>query len=153
LVLIFAIAGEFYVIHLMDSYKPTQRLLTQPKDVSAEYVEANHGKGGLVPMLNGMRLACGVSYRGVTRPCLRALPTLQAGTHLTASVVEFSTLTGPILVPISMHLGDGSIYQTSPDEIMSAWKSDSYNDLIRLPIYVLVIFIGLPIFFKFIVKA
>ena len=142
LILLLTILGEFRLSHLIDSSSPSQDLFSKPFEISGRFVEEDRGKGGLVPTINGRRLACGVSYRGVTRQC--RLHGLEDGMSISGSMVLLPTLTGAVWVPLSMRLPDGSQYHASPETIMNAWKADSREDLIRLPIYVVVLLVGLP---------
>jgi len=147
-VLIAAVAS--YQRHLLNQYRPSLQMLERPVDISGVLQGEVHRKGGVVPMLAGHELACGISFIGVSTRCRELLRNIEIGKPLTVYAVLLPTVTGRVWVALSIQLHDGSTYSTTPESIVAEWNIESRDFLVKTPFIILLFFVGVPILLRLI---
>jgi len=147
------VAVAFYQLQLMNQYRPTLQMFESPTALSGVIEGDMYRKGGVVPMLRGHELACGISYLGVSTACREILHGIDTGTPVTTSAVLMATKTGPVWVALAIELKDGTRYATTPENVIREWNDASRNSLLKTPLVILLFFVGVPLLFKFVFKV
>ncbi len=109
-----------------------------------------HRKGGVVYLIEGRELACGVTYLGTSRSCQEVFHSLRIGIPLTVDVALIRCGSGERWLARTISLSDGSFYSTTPEQMMQQWEIDSRSLIPQINFLIGAAFFGVPLLVVFV---